>query len=155
MPKVIIYAGPTPRICVIADEATIGRQPDNAVHIVEPNASRRHARISKNNGEYVIEDLNSSNGTEVNGQKISKVTLHHGDTIRIGATKLVFENPAAAAAPGAAPAPSVEAALETTMPGGKRAANAPPLPPTVPLPAQAPASSRRPSHAYVVPSALW
>jgi predicted component of type VI protein secretion system len=66
-------------------EITIGRKPGNAVRLTERNVSRRHARLSRNNGSILLEDLDSSNGTQVNGKKLQgRVTLRVGDHVRIG-----------------------------------------------------------------------
>jgi pSer/pThr/pTyr-binding forkhead associated (FHA) protein len=52
--------------------------------------SRKHAVIKFKNGEYTIQDLNSSNGIIVNGQKQSEIILMHGDVIQIGQSMLTF-----------------------------------------------------------------
>jgi len=66
-------------------EITIGRKPGNAVRLTERNVSRRHARLSRNHGAILLEDLDSSNGTQVNGKKLQgRVTLRVGDHVRIG-----------------------------------------------------------------------
>jgi len=68
-------------------EITIGRGLQNAVQIDDPRASREHARISPGRKGFVLEDLNSSNGTYVNRKRISKRhQLAHGDEIIIGNT---------------------------------------------------------------------
>jgi ABC-type multidrug transport system ATPase subunit len=59
-----------------------------------PAVSRRHARIIRpaQDGEYEIEDLGSTNGTFVNGERlVGSRTLRHGDSVRIGPVKLIFE----------------------------------------------------------------
>ncbi len=65
----------------------IGRSPDSDIQIDEAVVSRHHARLSCENNQIVLTDLNSSNGTFVNGQKISRIVIHTGDRIRIGATE--------------------------------------------------------------------
>jgi ABC transport system ATP-binding/permease protein len=70
---------------------TIGRDPDNDTVIDHPVVSRFHAKIELQNGSWTITDLDSSNGTFVNGTQISgKRTLRPSDTIRIGPNYLVF-----------------------------------------------------------------
>jgi len=67
------------------DEITIGRREDNLVHLPERNVSRRHARLFKENGALLLEDLRSANGTLVNGVRITEaVQLVDGDLVRIG-----------------------------------------------------------------------
>jgi hypothetical protein len=68
----------------------IGRADDNQVRIKSGDVSRRHAVVSVANGVYVLRDLQSQNGTFVNGHRIAEQPLSDGDRIRIGNTELVF-----------------------------------------------------------------
>jgi sigma-B regulation protein RsbU (phosphoserine phosphatase) len=63
----------------------IGRQPENDLIIRDTRASRTHARILIEQGEYVIEDCGSRHGTFVNGKKITRQPLHTSDRIELGA----------------------------------------------------------------------
>ncbi|MFN2168284.1 MAG: FHA domain-containing protein [Anaerolineae bacterium] len=66
-------------------EVTLGRSAENAIHLEDEKASRRHARISPQASGSVLEDLGSRNGTFVNGQRIDKaVLLQAGDQVQIG-----------------------------------------------------------------------
>lgn len=68
----------------------IGRSSDQ-VHLSDTSASRRHAEIRPSNGHWLLTDLNSSNGTYLNGQRVvSPAKLKHGDQIKVGSTLLVF-----------------------------------------------------------------
>jgi len=79
---------------------TIGRDPDNDVVLQDNQVSRRHAEIREQGGGYVLEDLGSSNGTTVNGQRIAAPwPLQPGDQIGIGSTTLVFQGPATGLGP--------------------------------------------------------
>ena len=70
---------------LLRDEITIGRQEGNTVKLPERNVSRRHARLKKENGSLLIEDLGSYNGVRVNGERISVATkVKEGDLIEIG-----------------------------------------------------------------------
>ena len=72
---------------------TIGRGPDNDIKLDHPSVSRKHARIIRQGTteEYIIEDLGSTNGTCVNGQRIVKsAVLHRDDIINIGPYKLTY-----------------------------------------------------------------
>ncbi|MEW6020463.1 MAG: FHA domain-containing protein, partial [Pseudomonadota bacterium] len=60
--------------------------------INDSNVSRRHAEIRQEGNEYVIVDLDSTNGVEVNGQRVRKRTLRSGDVITLGATRVRFEH---------------------------------------------------------------
>ncbi len=70
--------------------ATIGRTPDNDIAIKERAVSRHHARIALTEGGFVITDLNSGNGTFVNGQRISECGLANGDRVELGELCFVF-----------------------------------------------------------------
>lgn len=72
----------------------IGRNPDNDIRIDDNNASRFHCRILCNeDGTYILEDLKSKNGTFVNGLRINRrITLRHGDKIRVGNTHPSWED---------------------------------------------------------------
>lgn len=71
---------------------TIGREESNDIAFPQDTtASRRHARIEASNGEFKIHDEGSSNGTFVNGVKITEQVLHPGDEIQVGNTRLRFE----------------------------------------------------------------
>ncbi len=70
---------------LIRSEHVIGRDDGVDIVIPTPAVSRRHARLMMEGGGYVIEDLGSSNGTFVNGERlIGRRTLNHGDEIRLG-----------------------------------------------------------------------
>ena len=69
------------------DEILIGREQGSALQIDSPGVSRKHARLAFQDNQYLIEDLGSSNGTFVNGERISKPRpLKNGDMIGIGRT---------------------------------------------------------------------
>jgi len=63
----------------------IGRQPESDLIIRDTRASRSHARILVDQGEYVIEDSGSRHGTFVNGKRITRQPLHNSDRIELGA----------------------------------------------------------------------
>jgi pSer/pThr/pTyr-binding forkhead associated (FHA) protein len=69
----------------------IGRSSDNDVVIANPAVSRKHAQLVEEGGKFYIEDLNSVNGTFVNGIKVTKKQLKNGDVVLIGEHRLIFE----------------------------------------------------------------
>ncbi len=75
---------------IIADGGplTIGRTPDNALVLVDSRASRRHARLQAREGVLVLTDLDSTNGTRVNGARIREVVVGEGDVVEIGASTI-------------------------------------------------------------------
>ena len=83
----------------VREEITIGRQEGNTIRLTERNVSRRHARLMRQNGHVVVEDLGSSNGTRINGERISgQSPVKDGDLIQIGDYDLALQSDAAAAA---------------------------------------------------------
>jgi len=77
-------------------EIVIGRSSDLDMVLVEEMVSRRHARISVEGGKILIEDLGSTNGTFVNGEKIERSSLREGDRVLVGTSILkVVSVPAA------------------------------------------------------------
>jgi len=72
------------RIPLQKQAITIGRNPHEDIVIDNPAVSQLHARIYYLNGQFIIEDQKSLNGTFVNGKKITKYVLKDGDQIKIG-----------------------------------------------------------------------
>lgn len=69
----------------ITVEAKLGRDPGATVQLAAGDISRRHARVLRNaEGEVTIEDLGSRNGTRVNGARVERQLLHHGDQVQLG-----------------------------------------------------------------------
>lgn len=92
-PKLLrVVEGPSPeQVFVIRKPSTsIGRSVDNDVVIEMPEISRHHARIDYANGVFRIADLNSTNGTAVNGTKAKVQNIGDGDRITMGLTTLEF-----------------------------------------------------------------
>ena len=104
------------------NQALIGREEGLDIALQDPEASRRHARVSWQGDHFVIEDLGSTNGTFVNGVQItSPQILNPGDSIGVGQTALVFQvagaqmgapqyQPPAPHAPAPPPAPAAVSA---------------------------------------------
>lgn len=71
---------------------SIGRLPENTISIANMGVSRRHVKIEEDvDRSYILSDLNSLNGTFVNGKRIKKVQLHSGDKISIGKYSILYE----------------------------------------------------------------
>jgi hypothetical protein len=70
--------------------AVIGRSKDCDIQIPDPNVSRRHAEVRQEGAAYWVVDLDSTNGTEVNGRPQKRAKLRQGDRITLGSTELVF-----------------------------------------------------------------
>jgi len=93
MAKLVIQnQGMTGRVCELhTDRTTIGRVEDNTFQITDGSVSSHHAEIVLQGPEILIRDLNSTNGTRVNGATVRERKLADGDQIVIGTTVLRFE----------------------------------------------------------------
>ena len=70
--------------------AVIGRSKDCDVQVADANVSRRHAEVRQEGAAHWVVDLDSTNGTEVNGRRLKRAKLRPGDTITVGSTEVVF-----------------------------------------------------------------
>ena len=106
---VILNQGMTGRTFELQIErTTVGRVEDNTFQIADASVSSHHAEILLRGSDIVIRDLNSTNGTFINNEKISEVALKSGQTLRFGQVELKIDDgqPASAPAPvSAAPVP--------------------------------------------------
>jgi DNA-binding response OmpR family regulator len=86
---------PTGRQHALTDTVvTIGRAVENGIVITSKRVSREHARVRRVGWRAILEDLNSTNGTVLNGERVlDPVELHHGDRIEIGDVILLFHDP--------------------------------------------------------------
>lgn len=93
LPSLVFVSGPHTgqAIALLPTTLTIGREHDNNVEIKDPEVARYHARILRERDDFVVEDLNSSTGTWVNGERKSRAVLSHGDVIRVGQTELALD----------------------------------------------------------------
>ncbi|HXQ60583.1 MAG TPA: DUF3662 and FHA domain-containing protein [Acidimicrobiales bacterium] len=79
------------RIVLGAEPIVIGRLPECTVVLNDQNVSRRHAEIRRSGSNVVVADLQSTNGTKVNGAPVTERVLEDGDDITVGTTTLRFE----------------------------------------------------------------
>src|ERR1035437_7355986 len=90
----------------------LGRDADNTIRLEEAFISRQHAVLERTNGEYVLHDLHSCNGTFLNGQPVQDAHLKPGDRLRLGEIEMSYEaanEPTVTALPVASlPAPTEE-----------------------------------------------
>ena len=106
MPKLIVTTDSQGKIAYEFNEdlITIGRSPDNMIVIEDPSVSGRHAQLEQSGDVYRLKDLESTNGTRVNGVPITDTTLRYDDRIRFGAVDARFEPDAR----GSQPLPTLE-----------------------------------------------
>jgi hypothetical protein len=129
VPKLLINEGGQASVFeLFDDEATIGRGASNAIQIVDSHASKHHAVIRRAGGRVKLVDLESKNGTRVNGEFRNQRWLQHGDAVSIGAAVLTYDGSDSTAVEEA-PAPAAAAAFVGAGGGGVAAptsrANAP------------------------------
>src|SRR5262245_31095794 len=130
---------------VLKDETiTIGRMKGNTIVIDDSSISLMHAKITRKNGDFLLKDLNSTNGTSVNGQSIGEVKLRDQDRVRFAEITCQFVAdseqqtaaiPALAPASGIRPATSVPSVPVTGTTGSAppRAVPTAPTRPAVPI----------------------
>ncbi len=94
MPKVHILSGVLEGkvIDLIEERTTVGRALDNMVRLEDGTVSHHHALLVQDGTDYKLRDLNSTNGTRVNGMRIVETKLHNGDQVRIGSVELRYES---------------------------------------------------------------
>jgi pSer/pThr/pTyr-binding forkhead associated (FHA) protein len=69
---------------------TLGRGLNNDIILEDTRVSRHHAQLRYKTRRFWVTDLNSTNGTYVNGERISEVDLRHGDVVSLGGLELTF-----------------------------------------------------------------
>jgi transcriptional regulator with GAF, ATPase, and Fis domain len=93
LPRLLVTAGPLrdSTIPLPEGESTLGRDPTNAVAVVDPSVSRKHCLLRQGeDGRFQVKDLDSRNGTLVNGLAVKEQWLHHGDEIATGDSVFLF-----------------------------------------------------------------
>ena len=126
---------------ITKDKTTLGRRPYNDIVIDNLAVSGEHAVLQMVGADVFIEDLNSTNGTYINGKAIKKQLLSHNDTVEIGKYKIKYlvdesndyektmiMRPGAAQPGSAAPSPMQSGAVHSGF-GSLGAPNATPIPP--------------------------
>jgi pSer/pThr/pTyr-binding forkhead associated (FHA) protein len=156
--RIVLKSGPTPGKAFPLEkpEMFIGRDLANEIVINDPEVSRRHARLYLQNNYYVLEDMGSTNGTSVNGQRLTgPYLLRPGEQITFGErVNLVFES---AVPPATQATESVQQATYPTPQAPSAQPTYYPTPPAAPYnppPAQAqPPAYNPPQPTYAPPPA--
>ena len=127
---VILNQGMTGRTFELnVERTTVGRVEDNTFQIADGSVSSHHAEIILRGTEIVIKDLNSTNGSFINNERITETVLQLGQTLRFGQVELKIDDgkpitapppsappPTAAPAPASAPAPATSASPAPAAP---------------------------------------
>ena len=93
MPKLQIMMPETGEITheLVDESITLGRLPDNNIQVDDASVSSHHAQFSlSGNGNYLLKDLNSTNGTRVNGAPVTDAQLRNGDRVRLGKIEAAY-----------------------------------------------------------------
>ncbi|TAL00661.1 MAG: FHA domain-containing protein [Verrucomicrobia bacterium] len=101
------------------DKTTVGRVEDNTFPIAESSVSSHHCEILLRGSDVLVRDLNSTNGTFINGEKITEAVLKPGQSLRLGHVEMWLDNgstPAPQPSPSPAPAPAPAPASSSKKP---------------------------------------
>ena len=150
---------------ITKDKTSLGRRPYNDIVIDNLAVSGEHAVLQMVGADVFIEDLNSTNGTYINGRAVKKQLLQHNDTVEIGKYKIKYlleeapdfektmvirpgANAAQAARPMPAVAPGMAAASGASVPmAAAGAMGSPGMSARAPMPAHAPSMAPAATHA--------
>ena len=118
-PRLLVVSGPLKdsTIPLSEGEITIGREATNGIAISDPSVSRKHCLVSGQDGRFLVRDLDSRNGTQVNGTGVEEQWLQHGDEIATGDSSFLFllEDEEAAPAAGRVEFEEAQYTAETTI----------------------------------------
>lgn len=115
MAKLLVHESAGVREFEIVDsEVHMGRELDNTLRLPDPSISRHHCVLRKVGGGYEIQDLQSSNGVLVNGNRVQSSPLRDGDRITLGQVQLTFQDPR----PEAGPTVAISRQEEPAPPSG-------------------------------------
>jgi predicted component of type VI protein secretion system len=134
--RMIVRTGPNPGTVfeLTKEVSLIGRDVTNDVVVGDAEVSRQHSRLTRTPGGYVLEDLGSTNGTFVNGERlVAPRVMNPGDLVALGETvSLTFDATSPeAAATVAQPAATAEPAKKAPGAGAQPAAQAQPAAPPI------------------------
>jgi len=74
-----------------AEKTTVGRVEDNSFQIAEPSVSSHHAELLLRGNDVIVRDLNSTNGTFINGEKVTESSIKPGQILRLGQIEMRLE----------------------------------------------------------------
>lgn len=106
------------------ERVTIGRLEDNTIQISEPSVSSHHCELLLQGQEIVVRDLQSTNGTYIDGEPVTQAVLKPGQVLRLGAVEMRLEGDAPAGAPAAGAAPAAAPSAASAGPAAATASQA-------------------------------
>jgi len=94
MPRLHILSGllEGKTVDLIEERVTLGRALDNNIRLEDGTVSSHHAILALEDADYKLRDLNSTNGSRVNGLRIVETKLRNGDTVRLGSVEMRYES---------------------------------------------------------------
>jgi pSer/pThr/pTyr-binding forkhead associated (FHA) protein len=98
------------------EKTTVGRVEDNVFQLAEPSVSSHHCEILLRGQDVVVRDLNSTNGSYINGEKVTEAVLKPGQVLRLGQVELRLEAGGAPASTDQPPPPQPPAGTPTKKP---------------------------------------
>ena len=98
-PRLEVVRGEGGPFLLSGEEASIGRSDEAKITLQDPSSSRKHAAVAKEGRGWILKDLDSANGTYLNGAPVKNSALSDGDIILIGNTELRFVDPSAQEVP--------------------------------------------------------
>ena len=90
VPETIAFVAGDRRHEITKRVTVLGRSQGADIRLADPNISRKHAELRQQGTTYWIVDLGSTNGIEVNGARVERAKLEHGDRVTLGESELVF-----------------------------------------------------------------
>jgi pSer/pThr/pTyr-binding forkhead associated (FHA) protein len=93
-PRLLALSGPLKdsAISLTDGETTVGREPTNSIVVIDPSVSRHHCLFRRSSdGRFLLQDMDSRNGTLINGSRIKEHWLQHGEQISIGDSSFLFQ----------------------------------------------------------------
>jgi len=125
MARLILATAEGPQAIDLRPANSLGRHPNNSIQLLDKIVSKEHCIVEMREGQFLLRDLGSLNGTYINGEKISEAPLKPGQTLRFGQVELRIDDgkpvnaqqaPAVAvSAPAPAPAPAPKRSEGGTM----------------------------------------
>jgi predicted component of type VI protein secretion system len=94
MPRLIVQSPEFANLTfdLLESEISVGRAADNKIHIEHGSLSSHHAVLTSGGGDYTVRDLNSTNGTRVNGNRIAQQRLQRGDILQLGNIEAYYDS---------------------------------------------------------------
>src|ERR1700721_2265040 len=134
MSRLILATAEGPQAIELRPANSLGRHPNNSIQLLDKIVSKEHCILEQRDGQFVLRDLGSLNGTYINGERVrGEQGLKHGDEIALGSTRARYDDGAGHNVPP--PPISPGAVMPPQAPAWPQAPSMPPQPqPSLPVP---------------------